>query len=243
MGDLKETAAQVAALIPRYSWELLDEEQKDTLLEKVILPRYMQRTHDGVTLNSGWWSEQVGASPAAIKSRVQRLQNKAKAANGKGSSTPWKQDVGRRVTRQALREEPKVYAPQIAAALGDPEVLAAVIDAHPNIDFELITAAHQTRTERIRQTPRVERTEFEPGTREAVKPDPWEHWYKAHKLLNEGCDLLDRVHENFSASAWNRPWNLIDGYVRFAEDTGERLRSATDFLDGIAEAGRDHVAS
>lgn len=72
--SLKETAAEVAALIPRYSWEIMDEEQRDELMVNVVLPRYMETTADGAKLGPTWWAEQIGGTARAFESRVYRIR-------------------------------------------------------------------------------------------------------------------------------------------------------------------------
>lgn len=76
---LTETAAEIAALIPKYSWEIMDEEQRDDLMVNVVLPRYGKKTADGVNLGPSFWSEITGARAKAIESRVYRLRQSQKS--------------------------------------------------------------------------------------------------------------------------------------------------------------------
>lgn len=82
---LAETAAEIAALIPQYSWAIMDEEQRDDLVARVVLPRYMRTTVDGVSLGPTFWAEAVGASAAAIRNRILRLQQSRISANDERS--------------------------------------------------------------------------------------------------------------------------------------------------------------
>jgi hypothetical protein len=113
---LQETFADVAALIPRYSWEIMDEEQRDDLMKNVVLPRYMETTADGVQLGPTAWAEMVGASPAAIKSRIQRLQTSRKQRAEEGARAVSESRV--RHARSALRE-------------ADSDTLAEIMDTLP----------------------------------------------------------------------------------------------------------------
>lgn len=79
--SLSETFSEVAALIPRYSWEVMDEQQKDWLMEQVVLPRYMETTADGVQLGPTVWADVLGASSGAIRKRVERLRSSRKSAD------------------------------------------------------------------------------------------------------------------------------------------------------------------
>jgi len=82
---IAESAADVAALIPRYSWELMNEGQRDALMEGIVLPRYGKTTSDGVAMGPTWWGHLVRATPNAVQKRVHRLQARAIAADGAGS--------------------------------------------------------------------------------------------------------------------------------------------------------------
>jgi hypothetical protein len=237
MGDLKETAAQVAALIPRYLWELMDEEQKDALLEKVILPRYMQTTHDGVELSPKWWAQQVGASAKAIQSRVYRLQHKARASANAGSSTPsWNDTVGSRVTRQALRERPEQFVDQIASALADPEVRARVdakITRTPSLRAAIGSQMLRPSSEPPPRTPEQIAADRVARQQElGITPpplDPWGPYWKAVGLLRD-------VHERMYEGCWDR---MDPAAIASIALTAER---EARFLDSLATAAQDRVA-
>jgi hypothetical protein len=123
MTVLQETFADVAALIPRYSWEIMDEEQKDRLMEKIVVPRYMETTADGVQLGPKTWAELLDTTAAAITNRVYRL-NQAKSTVAR-AEPEWKV-TARRHARQVLRES---TPEQIADILSEPEVAANVTKA------------------------------------------------------------------------------------------------------------------
>ena len=133
--SLQETAAQVAALIPRWSWQLMDDDQRDDLLQHVVLPRYKSVTSDGVKLGPTWWAEAVGASSGAIQKRVERLRSKASDDSEKTTLAPSASDKGSiRGAKTALRKHPEMAA----QLLDDPDVAAAIEDArHAIIDDEL----------------------------------------------------------------------------------------------------------
>lgn len=108
MTNLSETFADVAALIPRYSWEIMDEEQRDDLMAKVVLPRYMQTTADGVQLGPTAWADMVGATAGAIRMRVDRLKAK-QGADPERTRAHWTE--GSREQRNAksvLRTTPEI---------------------------------------------------------------------------------------------------------------------------------------
>lgn len=124
---LRETAEQVAALIPRYSWEIMDEDQRDALMVKVVLPRYGKTTKDGTKLGPTWWAEAIGAeTPAVIRGRVGRLKSRSEGVSERPA--PWIENRGLRAAKQALRD------PQLAAeVLSDPTaraIASSAIDRH-----------------------------------------------------------------------------------------------------------------
>jgi hypothetical protein len=126
------TSDEVALLIPQYEWVIMDEEQKDELMSKLVLPHYMEMMDDGVKLTPTWWAEKLGASPAAIKNRVQRL--KASQNDGSDSVPTWPKNK-ERAAAQVAREEPE----QLVAKLTPTE-----LDA-------LAAAAHQAQMKNIRE--------------------------------------------------------------------------------------------
>jgi len=119
--NLNETADEVAALIPRYSWELMDEEQRDALMEKVVMPRHGLTTRDGVTLTYGWWGDAIGAHPEAVKSRIQRLRAKLSQ-----DDTGPRAEPNTRTARAATTLKNPDNAREI---LSDPDVRASVMKA------------------------------------------------------------------------------------------------------------------
>lgn len=127
--SLQETFADVAALIPRYSWEIMDEEQRDDLMGRVVLPRYMETTADGVQLGPTAWGEMVGATAHAIRGRVQRLQASQNSGDGERARTE-SQKSSVRHARTVLRNAPPE---EIAELLDTPEIRTKVnraLDTH-----------------------------------------------------------------------------------------------------------------
>lgn len=120
---IKETAADVAALIPQFSWQLMDEEQRDALMEQVVLPRYMQTTSDGVKLTPTFWATAIGASAAAVRNRIQRLQKRGKRSPQAVSRAL--SDSRVRHARSALRE-------------AEPDQIKAIISELPAAQAEEI---------------------------------------------------------------------------------------------------------
>jgi hypothetical protein len=126
--SLAETAQEVAALIPRFSWQLMDEEQRDDLMENVVLPRYMQNTSDGAHLGPTWWAEVVGASAGAIRKRIERLRRAQETDNPAGTRAEPNSRSGRAAA--TLRDPDKA-----AEILSDPDVRASVLRALDQSDM------------------------------------------------------------------------------------------------------------
>lgn len=150
--SLNETLADVAALIPRYSWEIMDEEQRDDLMERIVLPRYMQTTVDGVQLGPKAWSEMIGATPDAVDGRVRRLKESQKRAAGEASATApeWKKRddrLRRQVLREATAEDISALPPErkvlyAKAAMADPEAARELV-ADPAADDAITQARYE----------------------------------------------------------------------------------------------------
>jgi hypothetical protein len=112
----------VAALIPRYSWEIMDEQQKDDLMAKVVLPRYMETTSDGVQLGPKAWAKLLGTTASAITNRVYRL-NQAESPIALAHWTEGARE--QRNARAVLREVPEIVAHLTPA---EQRKLATVLD-------------------------------------------------------------------------------------------------------------------
>lgn len=153
MTELTETLADVAALIPRYSWEIMDEEQRDELMQSVVLPRYMQTTADGVQLGPKAWAGMIGATPDAVDGRVRRLKQSQNSAGAEASRTRNDQ-ASRRHARKALQTAdrqqiqrivqdlpPAQKAALAAEALSDPRAARDAV-ADPAVDNAITAARH-----------------------------------------------------------------------------------------------------
>jgi hypothetical protein len=142
MSDLKETLADVTALIPRYSWEIMDEEQRDELMAKVVLPRYGKTTADGVKLGPTTWAQMFGAGSNVIANRVLRLRESEKRAAETITRTEpeWKR-ASRRHAKLVLRE-------------ADPDELAELFRSDERIATNVAKAAQrsqETRQDEVRR--------------------------------------------------------------------------------------------
>lgn len=128
---LRETFSDVVALMPRYSWEIMDEEQRDDLMAKVVLPRYMKTTADGVQLGPKTWATMLGASAGAVRKRIERLQNK-----GTTERTRTLEQSRKRHARSYLRQ-------------ASPEQIADVFDSDPKIQRNVAKAFHHSVAPRV----------------------------------------------------------------------------------------------
>jgi hypothetical protein len=127
--QLDWTYEQVLEEVGRVSWLLLDEEQRDDLMTKVVVPQWGKVTLDGVTLKGTKWAEILGTTESTIKNRYQRLCRSKDLSEGAGSGsaavpTP-RQQKDIREARSAIRKYPELAA----ELLKDPEVKRAVRSA------------------------------------------------------------------------------------------------------------------
>ena len=107
MGEiLHERLEQVVNLIPRYSWSLMDEEQKDELMSGIVLPRYMATTSDGTKLTPSTWGAILGASAGSIQKRVERLKASRKPAADAATSLTKNEAATLRSTKSMLTKKP-----------------------------------------------------------------------------------------------------------------------------------------
>ena len=154
MTNLRETLADVTALIPRYSWEIMDEEQRDQLMKKIVLPRYSKTTADGVKLGPSAWAKMFGASSGAIQKRIERL--KASRKPSEQTTTRALSPERTRHIRSGLREaKPEEIARMIE---GDPKIARNVAKAAQKV--EQATIERVTRQQRARSPELVHRSGF-----------------------------------------------------------------------------------
>jgi hypothetical protein len=121
-----ETYEEVRELLQTASWEIMDEEQRDDVMKKVVVPRWGKVTADGVVLKGTAWAKLLGTTYDTIASRYKRLEQ-AKRADDSGSRTgpTESQKSHLRGAKAALRQHPEL-AKQL---LGDPDTAKAVTDA------------------------------------------------------------------------------------------------------------------
>lgn len=176
--EIVETLEEVVAMIPRYSWEIMDEEQKDDLMEKVVLPRYMKTTADGTKLTPTAWGRMVGATPKALESRVRRLKQSQKGDPVSASRTNQAASVrhARRVLKNAPSEEiglivkglPAEAKEKLAAAVVDDDQ-ARVATARASLRKQEQTEAKVRRAQRDRAPELVNRGDLMEALNELVK--------------------------------------------------------------------------
>jgi hypothetical protein len=174
---LGETAADVAALIPRHAWLLMDEEQRDVLMRDVVLPRYMETTTDGVALGPTWWAQAVGATAEAIRARVQRLrqgQSQTGAERSRALS-----DSRVRHARSALRE-------------AEPEVVERIVAELPPARRDVVANA-VARADAYEGRVPTEGTAAEYLRNPAPDPGSYEIDHLALDLARRARELRDRV--------------------------------------------------
>lgn len=140
INHINETLADVAALIPRYSWEIMDEEQRDDLMEKVVLPRYMKHTADGVQLGPTAWADMVGATAEAVRNRVKRLQNKTFQEEDERSRAGGLDASRVRHVRSGLREA------------GSEQIADLIATLPPEAVEKIAAATHEAQIAAIRQS-------------------------------------------------------------------------------------------
>lgn len=56
---LSESYADIQELAQQVSWMLMDEDQRDEFMEKVVVPRWGKTTSDGVVMKATAWAKMV----------------------------------------------------------------------------------------------------------------------------------------------------------------------------------------
>ena len=218
---LNETAAEVAALIPRFAWHLMDDDQRDDLCRDVILPRYMSDTSDGVALGPTWWAEQIGSTPTTIKFRVRRLKQKASvAATPEAIAKPSEAQKGAvRGAKHSIKKHP-----ELAAKLVDPEVAAAIVaDPEANRAISRARQEHDIDRQAVAEVKNPDRKQARQSTEQR------DDFYELVRFRNWALQRSE---------VW-RSWGWTEALTNEAIDVIEGLRAALDGLETAADFDRE----
>lgn len=120
-----ESLADIQALAHRVAWDLMDEAQRDDLMEKVVVPRWGDITSDGVVLKGTAWAKIIGTTVNVIEGRFYRLSRSEGESKPLSSGPTTDQKGSIRSARSAMRKHPDL-AKQLVA---DPEIAELVADA------------------------------------------------------------------------------------------------------------------
>jgi hypothetical protein len=120
-----ETYEEVREKLQAASWEIMDEEQRDEVMEKVVEPRWGKTTHDGIVLKGTAWAKLLGTTEATIRNRHARLQARDQGEPASASAPAPNQRASIRSARAAIKAHPELAAD----LLGDPDVAEAIDDA------------------------------------------------------------------------------------------------------------------
>jgi hypothetical protein len=123
-----ETYEEVRELLQTASWELMDEEQRDDLMVRVVVPRWGKVTQDGVALKGTAWAKLLGTTEVIVKNRYYRLQERLQGADQDEAERALPTETHKKAirgARSAIRKHPELAAD----LLGDPDVAEAIDDA------------------------------------------------------------------------------------------------------------------
>jgi len=168
-----------------------------------------------------------------VKWRTSKSTSASPFARTKDGSSQQRAD-----TRRQLREAPEVVAPEIARALEDPKVRAAILKTAPDIGLAFIV----DRTRKSRGAGLHDPSPPKPtGTPIKTPADPWKYWLRAEKLLRSAFVELDLMHDHFNEDAWNLPPSSVQGFAEVSAELVDKLREAADFLEAIKDVGREYI--
>lgn len=135
---VRETLAQVKELLQIQSWNLMDEDQRDALMQNVIVPRWGMTTADGHELKGTLWGKLTGATAKAIENRYYRLTAPGQTASDQGECNG----------PGALTENQKNAVRKAKQVLSDPVLSEHVVEtlaADPALEAKVYKAANQKR--------------------------------------------------------------------------------------------------
>jgi hypothetical protein len=122
---IKETYEDVRGLLQTASWEVMEEDQRDDVIAKVVLPRWGKVTKDGVVLKGTAWAKLLGTTEATIRNRVARLQAADQGKSASASGPQPNQRASIRSAKASIKKHPELAK----GLLNDPDVKKATTQA------------------------------------------------------------------------------------------------------------------
>ena len=167
---ITETYDDVRGLLQTASWEVMDEDQRDDVIAKIVVPRWGKVTTDNVELKGTAWAKLLGTTVSTIKQRVARIQAADQGKPDDGGR-PAAQPAGQmRSAKASIKKHPELAG----ALLADPEVAAAATQAlidHGDIK-SLSSATAKVAKNRQVERNRKRREKGEPKGRTVDSPRP-----------------------------------------------------------------------
>lgn len=123
---LTESLADIQSKLTRFTWEVMDEEQRDETMKTVVLPRWGKVTRDGHMLKGTLWAEILGTTVTTVDARIKRLKARSETISGRAAGLD---DNSKREVRgaRAVARNPQM----LKEFVKDPEVRAALVEAMP----------------------------------------------------------------------------------------------------------------
>ena len=146
---IAETYDDVRGLLQTASWEVMDEDQRDDVIAKIVVPRWGKTTADGVVLKGTAWGKLLGTTMSVIEARVRRLRasDQGKSASASNGPQP-NQRASIRSAKASIKKHPELAK----SLLADPEVAAAVGGALP--PEKIVDAFQQSPAAQVEHTRR-----------------------------------------------------------------------------------------
>ena len=125
MSTIKETYDDVRGLLQTASWEVMDEDQRDDVIAKIVVPRWGEVTADGVKLKATAWGKLLGTKATIIDDRVRRLRASDQGQSVRSQGPQPNQRASIRSARASIKKHPELAK----SLLSDPVVTQAATQA------------------------------------------------------------------------------------------------------------------
>lgn len=237
---ISETYDDVRNLLTTASWEVMDEDQRDDVIAKVVLPRWGKLTADGVSLKGTAWAKLLGTTMATIETRVRRLRATEQEESASATNGPQpNQRASIRSAKASIKKHPELAR----TLLNDPDVRKAATDAL--VDSSDVGALSQA-TAKAAKNRQVERNRARVaaglGKGRSVsdpKPAPADPVVAAWMSVRSLPDALRALVTTFPQewAALPEAARIDEDFVAFCEETVDKLEIALAAVRTLISGG------
>lgn len=245
---LTESLADIQSKLTRFTWEVMDEEQRDEVMNKVVLPRWGKTTRDGHMLKGTLWAEILGTTVRTIEARHHRLEQRLRRSEGSSEATRLAMSESQKQNIRGVKAVAR--DPEAAKKLvEDPEVRAALKEAMgdgPDLEAQQAAANKARREEQEKaEMARQQLLKEQAAEREILRQEKLEALGRLEKQLKEEAKKQEFDVSSLTAEQKAQVMTLLANDPKeasrwFKAQNEERARKLTEETKKAKEAAIKH---